>query len=167
MTTGFGSGLNAVTAGRLEGLWLPLLPEILRSPLYGNGLGSILWSEAMRMADGRAILGTTHPHNAYLQALLDMGIAGLILICAYFAHVWKGFRALSVDPALSPGLRGFYLGAAAGLVSFLVAAIADSSLAPRPEQVFLWLAIGMMYGQRARKPAMRVTGHVPDHRIMD
>jgi tagatose-1,6-bisphosphate aldolase non-catalytic subunit AgaZ/GatZ len=83
-----------------------------------------------------------------------MGIAGLIIVCAYFAHVWKGFRALSVDPALSPALRGFYLGATAGLASFLIAAITDSSLRPVPEQVFLWLAIGMMYGQRARKPAM-------------
>ena len=100
---------------------------------------------------------TGHPHNAYLEALLDVGIAGLIVLCAYFAHVWKGFRALSVDSALSPTLRGFYQGAAAGLVSFLVAAVSDSSLAPRPEQAFLWLAIGMMYGQRAQ-PADRAPG---------
>src|SRR5437773_11014912 len=45
--SGFGSGLDAISAGRFEGIWLPLLPEILRSPIYGNGLGSILWSEAM------------------------------------------------------------------------------------------------------------------------
>jgi O-antigen ligase len=153
--TGFGSGLNAISAGRIESIWLPLLPEILRSPVYGNGLGSILWSEAMRRADGVAILAVGHPHNAYLEVVLDMGIAGLIIVCAYFVHVWKGFRALSVDPALSPALRGFYLGAAAGLASLLIAAITDSSLIrPGPEQAFLWLAIGMMYGQRARKSAM-------------
>jgi len=57
----------------------------------------------------------THPHNAYLQALLDMGIAGLLLLGAYFVHVWKRFRALSMDAALSPELRGFYQGAGAGL----------------------------------------------------
>jgi len=152
--TGFGSGLNAISAGRIEWIWLPLLPEVLRSPVYGNGLGSILWSEAMHRADGVQILAVGHPHNAYLEAALDMGIAGLIIVCAYFAHVWKGFRALSVDPALSPTLRGFYLGAAAGLASLLFAAITDSSLRPGPDQAFLWLAIGMMYGQRARKSAM-------------
>jgi O-antigen ligase len=96
------------------------------------------------------MLATTHPHNAYLQALLDMGIVGLVLLCAYFVHVWRGFRALSVSPDLTPTLRGFYLGAAAGLVGFLIAAVADGSLAPRPEQAFLWLAIGMMYGQRSK-----------------
>jgi len=147
--TGFGSGLNAISAGRIDGLWLPLLPEILRSPFYGNGLGSILWSDAMRSA-GEINLVTMQAHNAYLDTVLDMGVAGLILVCAYFVHVWKGFRALAVDPALSPTQRGFYQGAAAGLVSVLVAGISSNHLTPGVEQVFLWLAIGMMYGQRAR-----------------
>ncbi|MGH8640463.1 MAG: O-antigen ligase family protein, partial [Burkholderiales bacterium] len=151
IATGFGSGLNAISAGRIEGIWLPLAPEVLRSPLYGNGVGSILWSEAMRREGGISMLATTHPHNAYLEALLDMGMAGLLLLGAYFAHVWRGFRGLSADPSLCPALRGFYLGAVAGLVSFLIAALADSSLKPKPEQAFLWLAIGMMYGEHARK----------------
>jgi O-antigen ligase/polysaccharide polymerase Wzy-like membrane protein len=153
VTTNFGSGADAISAGRIDFIWLPLLPEVLRSPIYGSGLGSILWSDAMRSGAGTTILAVSHPHNAYLEALLDMGIAGLILVCAYFAHVWKGFRALGFDPSLSPTLRGFYLGAAAGLLGFLVCSITDGSLAPKPEQAFLWLAIGMMYGQRARKSA--------------
>jgi len=149
--SGFAGGADAVSAGRVDLIWLPLLPEVLRSPVYGHGLGSILWSEPMRTGAGVTILPVGHPHNAYLQALLDMGIIGLILVCAYFVNVWKGFRALSVDPAVSPILQGFYLGAAAGLASLLTSYITDSSLLPRPEQVFLWLAIGMMYGQRARR----------------
>jgi O-antigen ligase len=149
ITTGYGEGLNVISAGRIEEIWLPLLPEVLRSPIYGSGLGSILWSETMRGA-GTTILGVTQAHNAYLETLLDMGIAGLILVCAYFVHLWKGFRALGVDPSLSPTLRGFFQGAAAGLASLLVAGIVGSRLTPGAEQVFLWLAIGMMYGQRAR-----------------
>jgi O-antigen ligase len=150
ITTGFGLGLNEISAGRIEGIWLPLLPEVLRSPVFGSGLGSILWSEAMRVGAGVSIFGVAEAHNAYLETVLDMGIAGLVLFCAYFFHVWKGFRALSVDPALSPTLRGFYQGAAAGLAGFLVAGFTGSYLTPRPEQVFLWLAIGMMYGQLSR-----------------
>src|SRR2546430_6025398 len=53
--------------------------------------------------------------RSYLQAALDMGITGLLLLCAYFAHVWRGLRALAKDPAVAPALRGFYQGAAAGL----------------------------------------------------
>lgn len=150
VAAGQGEGLDAISAGRLKGIWLPLLPEVLRNPILGNGIGSILWSDAMRRGAGQMILAVTHPHNAYLQALLDAGIVGLLLFCGYFAHVWRGFRRLAADSGLSPTLRGFYQGAAAALLSMLVSNFTDSSLMPRPEQVFLWLAIGMMYGQQAK-----------------
>ena len=147
---GVGHGANAVSAGRIDGLWLPLLPDFLRSPLYGSGLGSILWSGAMHDAQAGApgIIGATHPHNAYYEALLDMGVIGLGLLCAYYLHVWRGLRALAAEAALNPTLRGFFQGAAAGLAALLAVAFADSSLAPRAEQVYLWLAIGLMYGLR-------------------
>ncbi|HJQ64689.1 MAG TPA: O-antigen ligase family protein [Burkholderiales bacterium] len=147
-THGFGAGANAISAGRIDMIWKPLIPDLLRSPLYGNGIGSMLWSDAVR--SGRSLL-VTHPHNAYLQTWLDMGIIGLVLVCAYFVHVWKGLRALGRDPELRGDQRGFFEGAAAGLAAFLVTAFADGSLTPKPEQIFLWLAIGMMYGHRARK----------------
>jgi len=152
---GFGMGANAVSAGRIDGLWLPLLPEALASPVFGHGLGSILWSHAMHAAQAGdpRIIGATHPHNAYLETLLDMGLAGLVLFGAYYLHVWRGLRALAADAALDPLLGGFFQGAAAALAALLAVAVADSSLAPRAEQVYLWLAIGLMYGVRARREA--------------
>jgi O-antigen ligase len=154
MATGEGAGLDAISAGRLNGLWLPLLPEVLRHPLFGSGTSSILWSGAMRQGAGYQVLAVTHPHNAYLESLLDMGVVGTALLCAYFVHVWKRLRELSTDPRLEPALRGFFQGAAAGLVGMLVSDFTDSSLAPRPEQAFLWLALGMMYGVCARRTAV-------------
>lgn len=153
--SGWESGLNAFSAGRLEDIWLPLLPSISKSPFLGSGLSSILWSDAMREG---SILQVTHPHNAFLRVLLDMGFIGLALLGAYFFHVWRGFRSLGRDATLSPLLRGFYQGAAAGLVSFLLAGFVGSSLTPVPEQTFLWFAIGMMYGELARKSAEKSGG---------
>jgi O-antigen ligase len=95
------------------------------------------------------VIVTTHPHNAYLEALLDLGIAGLALVLAYYFHLWRGFRRLGWDPGLTPALRGFFQGAAAALAAYLIAAVSDESLTPKAEQTFLWLAIGMMYGQLA------------------
>jgi hypothetical protein len=161
VTAGHGEGLDAISSGRLDGIWLPLLPEVLHNPIFGNGIGSILWSDAMRGGAGQTIHVVTHPHSAYLQAALDMGVVGLTLLCAYFAHVWNGLRTLAKDPRLAPTLRGFYQGAAAGLLGMLVANCTDSSLTPRPEQAFLWLAIGMMYGQRVRQAAGRPTNSEP------
>src|SRR5258708_25868394 len=123
----------------MDELWRPLLPEVLRSPIYGQGLGSILWSEAMRSGAGITIAAVGHAHNAYLQALLDMGIAGLILVCAYFAHVWKEFRTLGVDPAVSPTLRGLYLGGAAGVANPPVSFLPCSTPLPGPEALLLLL----------------------------
>lgn len=149
---GWDSGLNVISAGRVDDIWLPLLPEVWSSPLFGHGIGAILWSDAMRAG---SILQVSHPHNAYLQAALDMGIIGLLLLCSYFIGVWKGFRQLSRSPALDPTRRGFYAGAAAGLTAFLLTGFAGSSLMPVPEQSFLWLAIGMMYGEQANQAEHR------------
>jgi len=145
---GFGQGADAISAGRITTIWIPIIPDILKSPIWGSGAGSMLWSEAVRT--GRAAL-VTHPHNAYLQILMDMGIIGLILVSAYLFQVWRGFRRLAAAEDLTPELRGFFRGAAAGLLAFLAAAFADGSLMPRPEQFFLWFAIGLMYGVGARK----------------
>lgn len=151
ITKGFGQGLDAITAGRLENLWIPLFPEVWQSPLVGSGIASILWSDTMQQGIGVTVIGATHPHNAYLEALLDMGLVGLALLGLYFVHVWRRLGALHADPGVSPALRGYFQGAAAGLLAFLLAAMAGGSLLPRPEQALLWLAIGMMYGQTARR----------------
>jgi O-antigen ligase len=150
LTYGFDSSADAVSAGRIEGIWLPLLPETLKSPLWGNGLNSILWSEPMH-AGAMTFVG--HPHNAYLEAVLDMGLIGLALLLAYYWHVWKGFRALGSNPYVSAVTRGFFQGACAALVAFMVAGMTGGSLRPSPENIVLWVAIGMMYGLASRRPA--------------
>jgi O-antigen ligase len=141
---------NAVSAGRIEDIWLPLLPETLDSPLWGNGLESIMWSKAMRTG---AMEFFGHPHNAYLEAVLDMGFIGLGLLLVYYWHVWKGFRALGSNAYLTPVTRGFFQGACAALIAFAVAGMTGGSLRPQPENALLWVVIGMMYGLLARRPA--------------
>ena len=124
LSMGMGESADAVSAGRLEGIWLPLVPELLSSPLWGHGKSSIMWSEPMAKGLMHVV---THPHNAYLEALLDMGLIGLVLVIGYFLHVWKGLRALGSNAFLQPELRGFFKGAAAGLVAFFVTGFAGSS----------------------------------------
>ena len=141
---------DAVSAGRVEGIWQPLLPETLNSPIWGNGLDSIMWSDAI-WSEAMDFVG--HPHNAYLEAVLDMGVVGLALLVAYYVHVWRGFRALGSNAYLTPATRGFFQGACAALVAFAVAGISGGSLRPDTENIVLWVAIGIMYGLLARRPA--------------
>jgi O-antigen ligase len=151
LTYGFDSGTaDAVSAGRIGEIWLPLVPDALQSPIVGQGLDSIMWSHAMTSGQ---MLFVGHPHNAYLQAILDMGVIGLGLMVAYYWTVWRGFRALGSNAYLSPVMRGFFQGACAALVAFAVAGMTGGSLRPQPENVLLWIAIGIMYGLLARRPA--------------
>jgi O-antigen ligase len=150
MTFGFDADMNAVSADRIEGIWLPLLPEIWKSPLWGNGLAFTMWSPPMVAG---TMLPAGHPHNAYLEAVLDVGFIGLALMLLFYWHVWKGFRTLGSNAFLSPEMRGLFQGASAALVTFVITGASGSSLRPEGEFCMLWLAIGMMYGMLARKPA--------------
>ena len=136
---GMGEGADAVSAGRIEGIWLPLLPELLKSPVWGNGLSSVLWSFPMLNGIMAAV---GHAHNAYLETALDMGFVGLALMLAYFAHVWRGFRKLaSRNDSLNPELRGLFQGATAALAAFLFTCLVGSSLTPtRRSPPILWIA---------------------------
>ncbi len=149
ITFGFDADANTVSANRIDGIWLPMLPELWKSPVWGSGIASIMWAPPV-LAGVMDAVG--HPHNAYFEALLDMGLIGLGLLLAYYLHVWRGFRQLGSNAYLSGELRGFFQGGTAALICFLVTGMVGSSLRPQPEFTFLWLAIGMMYGVLARKP---------------
>jgi O-antigen ligase len=145
LQAGVGAGLNEITAGRLDEIWLPVLPEVLSSPPWGHGLGSILWSRAMRFEE---MFFVAHPHNAFLQIYMDLGAIGTVLVLSFWIYALAGFWRLTRDVRLRPEMQGFFEGAAVGLVAFIVTGIAGSSFMPVPEQSYLWLALGMMWGVR-------------------
>ena len=140
---GVGQGMDEITAGRLDEIWIPLMPEVLKSPPWGNGIGSIMWARAMRFEE-MFVVG--HPHNAYLQSWLDLGAIGTACLLGFWIYSWFKFRRLARDERIAPELQGFFEGGAAGIVSFLIAGIAGSSFMPVPEQSFLWLALGILWG---------------------
>ena len=144
---GENGGADGVTAGRTNLIWEPLMPEMFDHPVVGQGLGAVMFSNAARQ---EAMPAVTHPHNAFLEAYLDLGVVGLVILLAYWTTVWRNLRRLGRDERIHPNLRGLFEGAAAGLVSFIVAGFAGSSLMPVPEQVFLWFAVGAMYGMSLR-----------------
>jgi hypothetical protein len=129
---------NTLSSGRINEIWLPLFPEITKSPVIGNGLGSILWSDA---AQERAILPVGHPHSAYLGALMDFGFVGSFIILVFFVHMWRFFRALSRSVEVARW-RGFFCGASACILLLLVQGLTDDSFVPTRTQPFLWLAYG-------------------------
>jgi O-antigen ligase len=155
---GAGEGAAGVSAGRVSDIWTPLIPQLFDRPFFGHGIQSVLWAPAMRLGE---MMEVTHPHSAYMGALLDFGVVGALLLLAFWFTVWKGFRKLSKDTTLAPQEQGFFEGCAVALITFMVAGFVGSSFTPVPEQSFLWLGIGLMLGVQAKQARERAAAAVP------
>jgi O-antigen ligase len=153
--------IDELSSGRVDEIWLPLIPSVLESPLIGRGHGSILWSEA---AKRKEILPVGQPHSAYLAALLDTGIVGTAIILAFLAHAWHTFWKLRVM-AKSKMLASFFQGASACIPLLLIQGITDDAFMPRYTQAFLWIAYGAALGLLSRSAVKRsVNHHAPSGR---
>lgn len=131
---------GALTSGRLIS-WIDLFPEVLASPLYGRGMHSTLLSEAVT----RGLYLSDHPHNMYLQLLLDVGIIGLAMVLFYFYVLARKMRELSLDVGIHPRLRAFFAGSLASFAAVLVAAFTGYDWYPINEQSFLWFSVGVVF----------------------
>jgi O-antigen ligase len=160
---GSGEGAAGVSAGRVTDIWTPLVPQLFDKPFFGHGIQSVLWAPAMRMGD---MMEVTHPHSAYIGALIDFGVVGAILLLAFWFSVWKGFRKLAKDTTLTPQEQGFFEGCAAALVTFMVAGFVGSSFIPVAEQAFLWLGIGLMFGVHAKQARERAARPIPTNAVI-
>lgn len=146
-TTGVKQGdVKEVSAGRVDEIWRPLLPETLKSPLIGRGLSSVLWSDATR---ANRIPPVGHPHSAYLGMILDFGFGGALIIFYFYHHMWTYFRRLGKEHEESLW-RGFFQAAQVCILLVAVQGLSDDRVTPTLPQSFLWLAYGLALGIRAR-----------------
>lgn len=157
MYSGSSGSLDNVSSGRVSDIWRPLLPGVMESPFVGRGHGSILWSDAAKQ---RTILPVGHPHNAYLGALLDVGLIGTVAILCFLAHVWRTFRRLAAR--CGPGLSAaMFYGASACIPILLVQGMTDDSFAPRYTHSYMWIAYGAALGALSRQGWARRAVHSP------
>ena len=133
-----------ITAGR-NIIWPIVISKILESPVSGFGRESMRRTglkEKIRTEMGRGE-GINHPHQAYLEVLLDSGLIGFVVIVGLYMSILVFSARLFVD-------RGDPLYTAAGglalalLTGHLVANIGGSSFYPRVIDLGLWCAIGVM-----------------------
>ena len=145
-STGLGNGdVDAISAGRVNDIWRPLLPELASSPVVGQGLSSVLWSAAARTNNFFTAGRIGHPHSAYLGMLLDFGLAGAAVIVGFFLHMWRTFALLAARHP-EPVWRDFFNGAGACILVLIIQGVTDDRVTPTVAQTFLWLAYGMALG---------------------
>ena len=133
-----------VTAGR-NLIWPYVISKISESPFFGFGRESMKRTglhETLENEVGRWE-AVTHPHQAYLEVLLDSGLIGFVVIVGLHGFILLYSARLFVDrgdPLYTAG-GGFAL---ALLTGHLVACMGGQTFYPQEIDVGLWCAIGVM-----------------------
>jgi O-antigen ligase len=132
-----------VTAGR-NLMWPVVISKICESPVFGFGRESVRRTGVRdKFAETGRSIDVGHPHNAYLEVLLDSGLIGFVIIVGLHIIIWVYSARLFVDRGdpLYTAVGGFTL---ALLTGHLVAFMGGQSFYPEGIDVGLWCAIGLM-----------------------
>jgi len=132
-----------ITAGRTFA-WSFVIQKIQAGPIVGfgrqamirTGLTKYLWTQYQE--------SFPHPHNAYLETLLDNGIIGFALVLPFYLMVLGRSLALFRD---SRACELIAVGGitAALVLALLVASFGSQTFYPREGAVGMWCAIGLMW----------------------
>ncbi|MES2317531.1 MAG: hypothetical protein V4631_08545 [Pseudomonadota bacterium] len=137
-----GGDRGAVTAGRVDGIWLPLLPTVLAEPVLPHGIYSILWSAPVRL---NRMLPVAQPHSAWLGGLMDLGIIGFGFVLAFLLYARREFTRLSHQHP-SPTLQGLFAGGAVLVPLWFLQGLTDDRFTPAFSQSYFWIALGILIG---------------------
>ncbi len=132
-----------VTAGRTL-IWPYVIDKIGESPVFGygrqamrrTGLSTFLWIEFNE--------GFPHPHNAYLEMLLDNGWVGMVLVLPFYFVILFNAGRLFLD-SRSPVFLAIGGATLALVTALLVASVGSQTFYPREGAVGLWCAIGLTF----------------------
>ena len=141
--TDSGQDMYAVTSGRIL-IWPEVIKGIAERPFVGWGRKGYVISGVLPglVAEyGIWIKEFGHPHNAYLQLLIDTGVIGAVpVLLFYFLVVVYSLKLFRKDDPLSimVGALTFSL-----VFTQLVASVGAQTFYPREGTVFMWAAIGL------------------------
>jgi O-antigen ligase len=130
-----------ITSGR-NLVWPAVIAKIKQSPLIGYGRQAMMRTGLTDWA--RDVLNDEfgHPHEAYLEMLLDNGIIGFLCIVPIFFIALKRSAGLFLDrtEAVYEAAGGVALSL---LLALLFASFGAQTLYPREGVVGMWAAIGI------------------------
>ena len=126
-----------ISAGRAE-TWRACMPALRDNILFGQGRFAYIKTVRKKNPDL-----PMHPHNAYIQSLLDHGIFGSMLFIGFYVFLliksWHLYRRSKSKFASSYGF-GFFL----CTVVFLLQGYTGFRFYPYEESYFFWFYLGGM-----------------------
>lgn len=133
---------NAISAGRIDDMWLPLIEEYAQHPgklLLGAGRYAIVASEANRRG---LIYYAGHPHNMFLEYIFDAGLAALLVVLMFYHRLFKAMFGKLRTLADSP-FREYGYALIVGLTAYFVAGLSGRSIFPQLLSSYFWIVSGL------------------------
>ena len=133
---------HTVTAGR-NVIWPFVIDKIGESPALGHGKLAMRRTGLADYVQSQVGDNFGHPHNAYLQWMLDNGVPSLLGLLVFYAIILF-FAARLFRDKRSP-LFAAVGGVSLSLVlALLVASMGSQTFYPREGAVGMWAAIGLL-----------------------
>jgi O-antigen ligase len=143
---GTGNAADDSTGWRLR-LWTLGVRKFLQRPLLGWGPGGA--RALIATNDDLGIRQFPHLHDAYLQALVDLGLVGTIVLAAALGVAVLTLVKAHRQQAIPPEVYVFLLGA---LAMTLLANLTNFDALHLPWRYFWLLLMGAVYGYRFAPP---------------
>ena len=129
--------VDLISAGRVNQQWIPLIEEYLASPeklLLGQGLYSVYSTEAYHEG---LFPGANHPHNMYVELLINTGLFGFIPILLLYGvllkRVYNHLKGMHQGP-----MREYLCGALVSMICFFTGGMTRGSFFPQIENAYFW-----------------------------
>ena len=148
--------MYTILAGR-NIAWKYVVPKIGEAPVFGygrlamrrTGIASYLYTEFGEVF--------AHPHNAYLELLLDNGVVGFLIVISFYLSMLKTGFTLFMDRR-NPMYEAVGGVAAALILALLFASVGSQTFYPREGAVGMWCAIGLMLRVSVERSRATVDG---------
>lgn len=130
-----------ITSGR-NIAWPLVIDKVWESPLFGYGREAMVSTGLAEHLLDEYGESFPHPHNAYLQILLDGGLLGFLCVVPLFLGLlWCAIRLfLDRDDRLMSAVGGT---ACALISALLIGGMGGQTFYPREGYVGMWAAIGL------------------------
>lgn len=131
-----GPDAYTITAGRVI-MWPYVIEKIKDAPWLGYGRQAMVRTGLTHFLGTQLNEGFAHPHNAYLEMLLDNGIVGFVLVMPFYGVLLFYSIRLFHDSRSSVFIA---VGGAtsAFMLALLIAGMASQSFYPREGWVGMW-----------------------------
>lgn len=128
--------INKISAGRVYNIWVPVLDSIGGDPvrtIFGSGRFSVIFASQVERG---------HPHNMYLEALLDTGVVGLLFFCGTYGILMKRIKK-GIEHEEDYQLKIVLKAVLISIVAFLISGLTGRHFFPDLSNSLLWVTAAL------------------------